>query len=89
MCISQIYYYSVVLLTNRMNHTFKGIIRVVVITSMLVLGAGMFPIMQNASARSTNTNTNTNSATSDSDSTATASNTNDINNTASSNNILL
>jgi cytoskeletal protein RodZ len=65
-----------------MNHTIKGIIIVVAITSILVLGAGMFPIMQNASARSTNTNTNTNSADSSSSSDATASNTNNINNTA-------
>jgi hypothetical protein len=68
-----------------MNHTIKGILIVVAITSMLVLGAAsMFPIMQNASARSTNTNTNTNSADSSSSSDATASNTNNINNTASS-----
>src|SRR5215475_14151233 len=65
-----------------MNHTIKGIIIVVVITSMLVLGLSMVPIMQNASARSTNTNSNTNSADSSSSSDATASNTNDINNTA-------
>ena len=67
-----------------MNHTIKAIIIVIAITSMLVVGASMVPIMQNASARSTNSNTNTNTATSDSDSTATASNTNNINNTATS-----
>ena len=65
-----------------MNHTIKGILIVAAITSMLVVGLSMIPIMQNASARSTNSNTNTNTATSDSDSTATASNTNNINNTA-------
>jgi hypothetical protein len=66
-----------------MNHTIKGIIIVVAITSMLVLGATtMVPIMQNASARSTNTNTNTNSADSSSTSDATADNTNNINNSA-------
>jgi hypothetical protein len=78
-----------------MNHTIKGIIIVVVVTSMLIVGATtMIPIMQNSFAHkksdfkgadrdpNTNTNTNTNPATSDSDSTATASNTNNINNTA-------
>jgi hypothetical protein len=68
-----------------MNHTIKSIILVVAIASILVVGLSMFPIMQNASARSTNTNTNTNSADSSSSSDATASNTNNINNTASSN----
>src|SRR5437764_5171672 len=67
-----------------MNNTIKGILIVVAITSMLVVGLSMIPIMQNASARSTNSNTNTNTATSDSDSTATADNTNNINNAASS-----
>jgi hypothetical protein len=66
-----------------MNHTIKGIIIAVAITSMLIVGtASMVPIMQNSSARSTNINTNTNTATSDSDSTATGSNTNNINNSA-------
>jgi cytoskeletal protein RodZ len=65
-----------------MNHTFKGILIVAAITSMMVLGATTIPIMQNASARSTNTNTNTNTADSSSSSDATASNTNNINNTA-------
>ena len=65
-----------------MNHTIKGIIIVVAITSMLVVGANIVPIMQNASARSTNTNSNTNSADSSSSSNATASNTNNIDNTA-------
>ena len=94
MCIPQIYYYALKLLTKNMNHTIKGIIIVVVITSMLVVGAGMFPIMQNSFAskkhdfkgadRDPNTNTNTNSADSTSSSSATASNTNNINNTATS-----
>ena len=78
-----------------MNHTFKGIIIVVAITSMMVLGATTtVPIMQNSFASkksdfkqaegdpNTNTNTNTNSADSSSSSTATADNTNNINNTA-------
>jgi cytoskeletal protein RodZ len=66
-----------------MNRTIKGIIIVAAITSMLVLGAGMFPIMQNSFAeRDPNTNTNTNSADSTSSSNATTSNTNNINNTA-------
>jgi hypothetical protein len=97
MCTPQIYYYSLTVLTNRMNHTFKGILIVVVITSILVLGATttMFPIMQKSFAHKKsdfkkegdpNTNTNTNTATSDSDSTATASNTNNINNTATASN---
>jgi hypothetical protein len=70
-----------------MNHTIKGIIIVVAITSMLVLGAAsMVPIMQNSFAykksADRNTNTNTNSADSTSSSTATADNTNNINNSA-------
>src|SRR5919206_322764 len=71
-----------------MNHTIKGIIIAAVVTSMLVMGASMVPIMQNsfASKRSaesnTNTNTNTNSADSSSTSTATSENTNNINNLA-------
>ena len=71
-----------------MNHTIKGILIVAAITSMLVVGATMVPIMQNSFAHkksaesNTNTNTNTNSADSSSSSTATASNTNNINNTA-------
>jgi Sec-independent protein translocase protein TatA len=77
-----------------MNHTIKGILIVAAITSMLVVGATMVPIMQNSFAHkksdfkkaerqgNTNTNTNTNSANSSSTSTATASNTNNINNTA-------
>ena len=81
-----------------MNHTIKGILIVAAITSMLVVGATMIPIMQNSFASkksdfkkperdtntnsNTNTNTNTNSATSDSDSTATATNTNNIDNSA-------
>jgi cytoskeletal protein RodZ len=69
-----------------MNHTIKGIIIVAAITSMLVVGASMIPIMQNASARSTNTNSNTNTADSSSSSDATASNTNNINNTATASN---
>jgi hypothetical protein len=79
-----------------MNHTIKGIIIVAAITSILVLGASMVPIMQNSFAYkrsyfekaesdpNTNTNTNTNSANSSSTSDATASNTNNINNTATS-----
>jgi hypothetical protein len=69
-----------------MNHTIRGIIIVVVITSMLVLGAGMFPVIQNASARSTNTNSNTNTADSTSSSIATADNTNNITNSATASN---
>ena len=71
-----------------MNHTIKGILIVAAITSMLVVGATMIPIMQNSFAHkksaesNTNTNTNTNSADSSSSSSATASNTNNINNTA-------
>ena len=78
-----------------MNHTIKGVIIVVVITSMLVLGAATtVPIMQNSFASkkhdfkgaerdpNTNTNINTNTADSSSSSDATASNTNNINNTA-------
>jgi hypothetical protein len=69
-----------------MNHTIKGIIIVVAITSMLVVGATtMTPIMQNSFAErdiNTNTNTNTNSADSSSSSNATAENTNNIDNTA-------
>ena len=67
-----------------MNHTIKALVIVIAITSMLVVGASMVPIMQNASARSTNTNTNinTNAADSSSSSSATADNTNNINNTA-------
>jgi Sec-independent protein translocase protein TatA len=76
-----------------MNHTIKGILIVAAITSMLVLGATMVPIMQNSFASkksdfkkaerdpNTNTNTNTNSADSSSSSSATAENTNNINNT--------
>ena len=64
------------------------------ITSMLVVGLSMVPVMQNSFAHkksaedqqstggNTNTNTNTNSATSSSDSDATASNTNTITNSA-------
>ena len=67
-----------------MNHTIKGIIIVAAITSMLVLGANMVPIMQNSFASkksdfkkperdpNTNTNTNTNSADSTSTFEATA-----------------
>jgi hypothetical protein len=79
-----------------MNHTIKGIIIVVAITSILVLGASMVPIMQNSFAHKkfdfkqadpdTNTNTNTNTADSTSSSDATASNTNNINNTATASN---
>jgi hypothetical protein len=76
-----------------MNHTIKGIIIVVAITSMLVLGATTTtPIMQNSFAHKKsdfnradpdpNTNINTNSADSSSSSDATASNTNNIDNTA-------
>jgi cytoskeletal protein RodZ len=76
-----------------MNHTIEGIIIVAAITSMLVVGATMVPVMQNSFAHkksaedrqaegNTNSNTNTNSATSSSSSDATASNTNNINNTA-------
>jgi hypothetical protein len=76
-----------------MNHTIKGILIVVAITSMLVLGATtMVPILQNSFAhkksdfkkaeRDTNINVNRNSADSSSSSTATASNTNNINNSA-------
>ncbi|MBV9176194.1 MAG: hypothetical protein JO297_04075 [Nitrososphaeraceae archaeon] len=58
-----------------MNHTIKGIIIVVAITSMLVVGAAsMIPIMQNSFAykksdfkqADRDPNTNTNTATSDS-----------------------
>jgi hypothetical protein len=79
-----------------MNHIIKGIIIVAAITSMLVVGASMIPIMQNSFAskkhdfkgaeRDPNTNTNTNSADSRSSSSATASNTNNINNTATASN---
>src|SRR5207248_9563647 len=77
-----------------MNHTIKGILIVAAITSMLVLGATMIPIMQNSFASkkhdfkgaerdpNTNTNTNTNSADSSSSSNATAENTNNIDNSA-------
>ena len=76
-----------------MNHTIKGIIIAAAITSMLVVGLSMVPVMQNSFAHkksaedrqsggNTNTNTNTNSATSSSDSDATASNTNTITNSA-------
>jgi hypothetical protein len=75
-----------------MNHTIKGIFIVVMITSMLVVGASMFPIVQNSFAHkrsdfkqadpNTNINANRNSADSSSSSDATASNTNNINNTA-------
>src|SRR5947199_7567124 len=79
-----------------MNHTIKGILIVVAITSMLVVGATTVPIMQNSFASkkhdfkrerdpNTNTNSNTNSADSSSSSSATADNTNNIDNTASSN----
>src|SRR5919197_2853097 len=75
-----------------MNHTIKGILIVAAITSMLVMGASMIPIMQNSFAqkksdfkKERNTNTNTNSADSTSSSSATAENTNNIDNTASSN----
>ena len=70
-----------------MNHTIKGIIIVIAITSILVVGATiMAPIMQNsiASKRSAEGNTNTNTADSSSSSSATADNTNNINNTATS-----
>jgi cytoskeletal protein RodZ len=70
-----------------MNQIIKGILIVAAITSMLVVGATtMFPIMQNASARSTNTNSNTNSADSSSTSNATADNTNNITNSATASN---
>ena len=56
-----------------MNHTIKGILIVAAITSMLVVGATMIPIMQNSFAskksdfkkpeRDTNTNSNTNTNT--------------------------
>jgi hypothetical protein len=78
-----------------MNHTIKGIIIVVAITSMLIVGATtMVPITQNSFAHkksdfkkaerdpNTNTNTNTNSADSSSSSSATAENTNNITNSA-------
>ena len=73
-----------------MNHTIKGIVMLAAITSMLVVGLSMVPVMQNSfahkkdrqAASNTNTNTNTNSATSSSDSNATASNTNTITNSA-------
>ena len=79
-----------------MNHTIKGILIVAAITSMLVVGLSMVPIMQNSFASKKhdvkkaklntdiNTNTNTNSADSTSSSSATAENTNNINNTATS-----
>jgi cytoskeletal protein RodZ len=79
-----------------MNHTIKGIILVVVITSMLVVGASIIPIMQSSFASkksdfkgadpNANTNTNTNSADSSSSSDATAENTNNIDNTATASN---
>ena len=76
-----------------MNHTIKGILIVAAITSMLVVGLSMVPVMQNSFAHkksaednqaggNTNTNTNTNSADSNSTSDATASNTNTITNSA-------
>ena len=51
-----------------MNHTIKGILIVAAITSMLVVGLSMVPVMQNSFAHKRsaehdpNTNTNTNSA---------------------------
>jgi cytoskeletal protein RodZ len=75
-------------MTKKMNHTIKGIVMLAAITSMLVVGLSMVPVMQNSFAHkksaesNTNTNTNTNSADSSSSSSATASNTNNINNTA-------
>jgi hypothetical protein len=81
-----------------MNHTIKGILIVAAITSMLVVGASMVPIMQNSFAykksdfnrakrdpnTNTDTNTNANSADSISSSSATASNENNITNSATS-----
>jgi hypothetical protein len=52
MCTPQIYYYSVVLLTKKYDHTIKSIIIVVAITSMLVLGINMIPLAQNTYASS-------------------------------------
>jgi hypothetical protein len=81
-----------------MNHTIKGIIIVVAITSILVLGASMFPIMQNSFAHkrsyfkgadrdpNTNTSSNSNTADSSSSSDATADNTNNITNSATASN---
>jgi cytoskeletal protein RodZ len=76
-----------------MNHTIKGIVMLAAITSMLVVGLSMVPVMQNSFAHkkssedrqaggNTNTNTNTNTADSSSSSSATASNTNNITNSA-------
>ena len=73
-----------------MNHTIKGILIVAAITSMLVVGATMIPIMQNSFAHkkdresggNTNFNENTNTADSSSSSDATATNTNNITNSA-------
>ncbi|HYZ49260.1 MAG TPA: hypothetical protein VE593_00125, partial [Nitrososphaeraceae archaeon] len=62
-----------------MNHTIEGILIVAAITSMLVLGLSMVPVMQNSFAHkkssedrqaASNTNTNTNSADSSSSSSA-------------------
>ena len=52
MCIFQIYYYSVILLTKNMNHTIKSIIIVAAIASMLVVGINMIPLAQNTYASS-------------------------------------
>ena len=71
-----------------MNHTIKGILVVAAITSMLVVGASMVPVMQNALAHkkergSSVTNTNDNDLSATLTSTNTATNTNTINNTNS------
>ena len=72
-----------------MNHTIKGILIVAAITSMLVVGASMVPIMQNSFAHKKernnqergNANVNENTVTGTTSSDATVTNTNTINNT--------
>ena len=70
-----------------MNHTIKGILIVAAITSMLVVGATMVPIMQNSFAHkksaggNTNTNTNTNDLSASLTSSNIAANENTITNT--------
>ena len=75
-----------------MNHTIKGILVIAAITSMLVVGASMVPVMQNALAHKkergssvTNTNDNELSATLSSSNTAENSNTITNTNTQSQN----
>ena len=73
-----------------MNHTIKGIILVAAITSMLVVGASMVPVMQNALAHKKErsdsvTNTNDNDLSAVLNSTNTAANSNTITNTNTQN----